>query len=46
MNILFIGDIVGRAGRRSVRIFLDKIKKEYKVDFVISMVKILPVVLE
>ena len=36
MNILFIGDIVGRAGRRSVRIFLDKIKKEYKVDFVIS----------
>ena len=36
MNILFIGDIVGRAGRRSVRLFLDKIKKEYEVDFVIS----------
>lgn len=30
MNILFIGDIVGRAGRRAVRLFLDKIKKKIK----------------
>lgn len=36
MNILFIGDIVGRAGRRGVRIFLDEIKEEYNVDFVIA----------
>jgi len=36
MNILFIGDIVGRAGRRAVRIFLDEIKEEYNIDFVIS----------
>jgi hypothetical protein len=36
MNILFIGDIVGRAGRRAVRIFLDEIRKEYNIDFIIS----------
>ena len=36
MNILFIGDIVGRAGRRGVRIFLNEIKEEYNVDFVIA----------
>jgi len=36
MHILFIGDIVGRAGRRAVRIFLNELKSEYEVDFVIS----------
>lgn len=36
MNILFIGDIVGRAGRRAVRIFLDEIKEEHNIDFIIS----------
>ncbi|RAK11183.1 hypothetical protein C8C77_103171 [Halanaerobium saccharolyticum] len=36
MNILFIGDIVGRAGRRAVRIFLDEIKSEHDIDFVIA----------
>ena len=36
MNILFVGDIVGRAGRRAVRIFLDDIKTEYEIDFVIA----------
>jgi len=36
MNILFIGDIVGRAGRRAVRIFLDKIIEENNVDLVIA----------
>ena len=36
MNILFIGDIVGRAGRRAVRIFLDEIIEEHNIDFVIS----------
>lgn len=36
MNILFIGDIAGRAGRRAVRLFLDEIIKENKIDFVIA----------
>ncbi len=36
MNILFIGDIVGRAGRRAVRTFLNKIKAEYDIDFVVA----------
>ena len=36
MNILFIGDIVGRAGRRAVRIFLDDIVKKNNIDFIIS----------
>lgn len=36
MNILFIGDIVGRAGRRAVRIYLDNLKKEFELDFVIA----------
>jgi len=36
MNILFVGDIVGRAGRRAVRIFLNELKSEHEVDFVIS----------
>ncbi|TDO78365.1 hypothetical protein DFR79_12833 [Halanaerobium saccharolyticum] len=36
MNILFIGDIVGRAGRRAVRIFLDQIKTKHDIEFVIA----------
>jgi hypothetical protein len=36
MNILFVGDIVGRAGRRAARIFLDKIIENNKVDLVIA----------
>lgn len=36
MNILFIGDIVGRAGRRAVRLFLDQIIKKEKIDFVVA----------
>ena len=36
MNILFIGDIVGRAGRRAVRFFLDDLVKKYNIDFVIA----------
>lgn len=36
MNILFIGDIVGRAGRRAVRFFLDELVKKYSIDFVIA----------
>lgn len=36
MNILFVGDIVGRAGRRAVRFFLDDLIKKYNIDFVIA----------
>lgn len=36
MNILFIGDIVGRPGRETVREELDKIIKENGIEFVIA----------
>jgi len=36
MNILFIGDIVGRAGRRAVRIFINKIIEKHEVNLVIA----------
>ncbi|MFW5787506.1 MAG: TIGR00282 family metallophosphoesterase [Halanaerobiales bacterium] len=36
MKILFIGDIVGRAGRRAVRKLLPELGNEYKVDMVIA----------
>jgi len=36
MKILYIGDIVGRAGRRSVRKLLDNIVKEQNIDFVLA----------
>jgi len=36
MNILCIGDIVGRPGREAVKYALPKIKKEQSIDFVIA----------
>ncbi|MCL5411033.1 MAG: TIGR00282 family metallophosphoesterase [Patescibacteria group bacterium] len=36
MKILFIGDIVGKPGRRAVAHFIPQIKKEEGVDFVIA----------
>ena len=36
MNILFVGDIVARAGREVLHEHLNSIKKEYAVDFTIS----------
>ena len=36
MNILFIGDIIGRPGRSAVKEVLKKLKKEYEIDFVIA----------
>lgn len=36
MNILFIGDIVGRTGRQAVKKILPDLKKERKIDFVIA----------
>ena len=35
MNILFLGDIVGAAGCEAVKKHLSKIKKEFRIDFVI-----------
>lgn len=36
MNILFIGDIVGKVGRKTLTKLLPKLKKEYKIDLVIA----------
>lgn len=36
MNILFIGDIVGRPGREAVKQLLPGLKKEYNLDFIIA----------
>jgi len=36
MNILFLGDIVGRPGRQIVKTLLPTIKKEYSIDFTIA----------
>jgi metallophosphoesterase (TIGR00282 family) len=36
MNILFIGDIVGKPGRKLVKKYLPYLKKEYKIDYVIA----------
>src|SRR5580658_7787003 len=36
MNILCIGDIVGRPGREAVEFALPRIKKEHSIDFVIA----------
>src|SRR3990167_9270030 len=36
MNVLCIGDIVGKPGRAAVEGLLSGIKKEYKIDFVIA----------
>lgn len=39
IKILFIGDIVGKAGRKALEIFLPQIKNEYSPDFVIANVE-------
>lgn len=36
MNLLFIGDIVSRPGRTTVRTLLPSLREEYSVDFVIA----------
>lgn len=36
MNILFIGDIIGRPGRSAVKEILPDLKKKLKIDFVIA----------
>jgi len=36
MNILFIGDIVGKPGRKMVKKFLQPLKEEFEIDYVIA----------
>ena len=36
MNILFIGDIVGKVGRKALKENLSFVKNKYKIDFVIA----------
>ena len=36
MNILFIGDIVGRAGRRAVRKILPELQQDFEIDMIIA----------
>lgn len=36
MRIAFIGDIVGRPGRKIIKQYLEDIKKEYKIDIIIA----------
>ncbi len=36
MKILFIGDIVGRPGRKIIKKFLPKLKSEFEIDYVIA----------
>ena len=36
MKILFIGDIVGKPGRRAVRELLPEVVKDHDVDFIIA----------
>ncbi|MEW6457092.1 MAG: TIGR00282 family metallophosphoesterase [Acidobacteriota bacterium] len=36
LNVLFIGDVVGRPGRRLLREFIPPLKKEFSIDLVIA----------
>jgi 2',3'-cyclic-nucleotide 2'-phosphodiesterase len=36
MNILFVGDIVGRPGRRALRLALPDLRADHRIDFVIA----------
>jgi 2',3'-cyclic-nucleotide 2'-phosphodiesterase len=39
LKILFIGDIIGKPGRRAVTRFVPELRKEYDLDFVIANVE-------
>ena len=36
MRLLIIGDIVGRSGRRAVKVNVGSLRKEFNLDFVIA----------
>jgi len=35
MRVLFLGDIIGRAGRKALQNNLKEIKQKYQIDFTI-----------
>ena len=39
MKVLFIGDVVGNAGRQMIEDYLYRIRKDYQIDFVIANVE-------
>lgn len=39
IKILFIGDVVGKPGRKALKYFLNEIKKEYSPDFIIANIE-------
>jgi len=39
MNILFIGDIVGKAGRQAIEELLEKVISDYDADFTMPMAR-------
>jgi len=41
VKILFIGDIVGKPGRRAVRELVPEIMSQYGIDVIIEIVKML-----
>lgn len=36
MNLLFIGDVVGRPGRRAIEVLLPEIRREFSIDVVVA----------
>lgn len=36
MRVLFVGDVVGRAGRNTVKALLPSIKEQHRVDFIVA----------
>jgi metallophosphoesterase (TIGR00282 family) len=36
LRLLFIGDITGKAGREAIRIRLERVKKEHRIDFCVA----------
>ena len=39
MKILFIGDLIGKAGRRSVKKHLKRVQAEHEIDFTVANVE-------
>ena len=39
IRVLFVGDIVGKPGRRTLKALVDEVKREYDVDFTIANIE-------
>ncbi|MBU0600546.1 YmdB family metallophosphoesterase [bacterium] len=35
MKVLFIGDVAGECGRKTIATYLPKLKKEHNLDFIV-----------